>query len=99
MKQCCKCKKNKELSEFGRMKKSSDGLHYRCKDCKREYDSKYYRTKEGRKEQITKNRSVQKEIIKDYLIVHLISNPCVDCGESDPFFLEFDHTKDKNYLI
>lgn len=99
MKQCCKCKQIKKLSDFGKMKKAKDGLHYRCKDCKRDYDNKYYKTKEGRKEQITNGRNIQKRIIKDYLVKHLMSNPCVDCGESDPFFLEFDHIRGKDYLV
>lgn len=32
-------------------------------------------------------RDVHRERIYDYLITH----PCVDCGESDPLLLEFDH--------
>lgn len=42
-----------------------------------------------------RHREANKERIYEYLLVH----PCVDCGESDPIVLEFDHvrgTKKKN---
>jgi len=34
-----------------------------------------------------------------YLMDYLRANPCVDCGESDPLVLEFDHLGDKTFTI
>ena len=95
MKQCYNCKQEKKLKEFNNSKRYKDGKNYICKSCKREYDNKYYKNKEGRKEQITSNRKNNLENNKEYIIQYLLNNPCIDCGESNPFFLEFDHTKDK----
>lgn len=47
MKQCSKCKKWKDESEFGKQSRHKDGLSYWCKDCKREYARRYYK-KEGK---------------------------------------------------
>jgi hypothetical protein len=47
MKQCSKCKKWKEESEFHKARASKDGLGNRCKDCDRAYNRERYK-KEGK---------------------------------------------------
>ncbi len=47
MKQCTKCKKRKEESEFNKNRKNKDGLQYWCKKCKSEYRRRYYRRNRG----------------------------------------------------
>jgi hypothetical protein len=46
---CSKCGIEKELSEFGKDKHNIDGLSYKCKECKNEYQNtpsaKEYRKK------------------------------------------------------
>ena len=47
MKQCSKCKKQKDESKFGKNRYGKDGLRYRCKDCVREDNRERYK-KEGK---------------------------------------------------
>ena len=47
MKQCTKCKKRKEESDFNKNRKNKDGLRYWCKKCEREYIRRYYRRNRG----------------------------------------------------
>lgn len=42
MKICSKCKKEKELTNFGKDKYSPDGYNYRCKDCVKVIRKKTY---------------------------------------------------------
>jgi hypothetical protein len=93
-KKCTRCGKVKPLAEFSWKEQSKQRRHTYCKACFREisrlqYQRKqaYYRTKaaQRRKQQIKQLR----QVLYDYLKNH----PCVDCGESDPTCLEFDHVK------
>jgi hypothetical protein len=47
MKQCTKCKKRKDESEFRKNRSRKDGLSLWCKKCSREYSRRYYRKNRG----------------------------------------------------
>lgn len=69
---CCKtCLKNKELSEYHKDKRQSDGFRYTCKQCIKEYQLKWRGTK--REELLIKsqnyyenNKDHKKSYDKDY---------------------------------
>jgi len=46
-----------------------------------------------------KYSKLTRERIRAYITTYLKTNPCVDCGETDPVILEFDHIKDKDFNI
>jgi hypothetical protein len=93
MKTCTVCSNQKSLEEFSSNAKSKDGKHYMCKPCKRAYDNEYYKKNPARKNYIENNRQQARLDADKYIFDYLLTHHCVDCGESDPIVLEFDHVK------
>jgi hypothetical protein len=92
MKTCFVCQVPKDLSEFAKNASRSDGLQSACKDCKREIDRNYYKaTFESRKSKRLAARQASLERGREVVWDHLATHPCIDCGETDPVVLEFDH--------
>ena len=63
-----------------------------CRPCKQKYDRVYHSNRsllvKERKVELQKIRRIEnRQFMYDYLKDH----PCVECGESDPVVLEFDH--------
>lgn len=96
MKKCTMCKESKELDNFHKNKKKKDGYNNVCKLCRKEYHSKWY---SENKECVLEHNKKNKIRIKDFVLDYLSKNSCVDCGESDPIVLEFDHQRDKEFNI
>ena len=70
-----------------------------CSDCRRKMlrqhyaNNKQYYVAKSKK----RNRRVKVEN-KERIIAYLLEHPCVDCGEANPIFLEFDHVRGKKIL-
>jgi hypothetical protein len=92
MLKCSRCGLEKDVQDFRQNKIKRDAY---CLSCRSEYSkARYAETRKLRIQQNNVTKTARRErnaqIILDYLLVH----PCVDCGESDPIVLEFDHTND-----
>lgn len=93
-KQCLRCAEVKILSEFARKSSAKDGLQCYCRACARVFYVEHYKEHKQRivarnYVRTKRNRSAYRRVVWDYLLAH----PCVDCGESDPIVLEFDHVR------
>ena len=100
MKICIKCKEKRKEDDFCFRNKNKGIRQNTCKICTRKgirghyhRNQDYYLTKA--KIRNKKNRIVIQEYILDYLKSH----PCIDCSETDPVVLEFDHIEDKKKEI
>jgi hypothetical protein len=94
MKRCGICGVEKDDAAFNQNKTKHDGLQSKCKQCPSVYlQSHYQRHKEYyvAKARVSKLKTYQANriLIDTYLAEH----PCVDCGETDPIVLEFDHVR------
>jgi hypothetical protein len=100
MKRCARCGEEKPTSEFGWKNKAKGWLRSYCRPCLAENSREHcaankpsYRARTmRRKRQQRANRS-------NFLVEYFKSHPCVDCGETDPLVLEFDHLRDKEFDI
>ena len=100
MKRCTKCKEEKALEFFNKNKGKKDGLQTMCKDCSRSRSKKYY--KDNHAKQIVEVGKRKKKVIAEnrrILYEHYLANPCIDCGETDVYALELDHTRDKDLAV
>lgn len=93
MKQCSKCKKKKDLSEFYRDKTRKNGYHPVCKVCKNAYGKKYYHTSPERQEALVASTMAKRKRNQEYVYNFLKTQQCIDCGDVRWQVLEFDHVR------
>jgi hypothetical protein len=96
MNKCTICQEEKSVEAFAWKNKAGGVKHSRCKECQREVMKNHYRA--NKRYYIKKaDRQQEKMLLENRTMVYeyLLQHPCVDCGETDPVILEFDHVKDK----
>lgn len=81
---------------------TSRRISLKSKEARRAYDKEYYqRTKSWRGARMKENyKNLQHQYRVDK-VKYLLKHPCVDCGETDPIVLDFDHRPgwDKKFTI
>lgn len=68
----------------------------RCPVCYKKTQDRNY---QKRKAAMIAAHRENRHIVKIKLLQYLIEHPCVDCGETNPLYLAFDHISDKSYCI
>lgn len=95
-KRCSTCKQWKPLDDFHRNRSRADGRQQACKPCNIERNKRWYREHpEARAARMDDYARRRKRWLQEQLLDYLKSHPCVDCGETDPIVLDFDHLRDK----
>jgi hypothetical protein len=96
MKRCGMCKETLPDSAFSFKNKTTGMRQATCKICCRVYSKRYYLRHaieiRPRKRARTEAQRVKNS---DFVLEHLATHPCVDCGEPDVVVLEFDHVRGK----
>lgn len=95
MKQCSKCKVEKEEICFNNKRQRKDGsygLHSYCKVCQKEFHRQHYLA--NKKDYFEKAKRYDKKyklLLLKKVLAYFKKHPCVDCGETNPVVLDFDH--------
>jgi len=90
---CTGCAASKPIEEF-RMKNKAKGTRgTRCRECRSAYGKRHYAQNRDQYLRRAKRRRTSGRRIAywSWLMTYLESHPCVDCGETDPLVLQFDH--------
>ena len=96
IKLCGRCKEEKPIEQFAWKDKARGTYQYQCRACQKIYRTEHYNKNKDKIYGQIKSR--QREIA-NRVWAYKQSHPCVDCGESDPIVLEFDHLRDKEFNI
>lgn len=88
MKECCRCKKSKPLSDFNKRKGSKDGLQYACKVCTRkQFKNHYEKNSSVIKEQTQERKYKMRKRFNEYKA----TQQCKYCSENESVCLDFHH--------
>ena len=84
---CARCGQSKALSDYHR---SRGGAHTYCRDCRNEYDRRYYDVR-GRPARLARRRA-QIDAARRWMAEIKTGVPCADCGETFPIYvMHWDH--------
>jgi hypothetical protein len=97
---CYRCGLLKPLLDFSWRRRAKGQLDSFCRPCRSEYGREHYEANKQRyiDQAAESKRRLRLERTK-YLIEYFRAHPCLDCGETDPVVLEFDHLRDKEFGI
>ena len=92
LRHCSRCDLWKPLEDFPYKNQPRGTRSSYCRDCCRIYGREHYRlNRSAYLEKARKRRMRYRSACQLYAYDYLIAHPCVDCGESDPVVLDFDH--------
>lgn len=112
MKVCRDCYAEKALDDFPKHPQMVDGHLNFCRPCVAKKNRKSYLANRDRRlkqqaeyldanpearDKMKARAKAQKLARKQVVMDHLHDHPCVDCGESDPVVLEFDHVRGEKF--
>ena len=99
-KRCVTCGETKDETEFNYRNKLLGKRWGTCKSCQSVQRADWYeRNKETHVKKVRERRDRVVEESRQFVWDYLSSHPCVDCGESNPIVLEFDHVRGRKKMI
>jgi len=100
LRRCGRCGEMKPADEFAWRRKARGQRDNYCRPSRSDYKRSHYA---ANRQRYIDNALRRKQALAAertaYLIAYFAAHPCVDCGETDPLVLEFDHLGDKVFTI
>jgi len=97
---CGRCGHSRPIAEFAWHRKAKGQRDNYCRPCRAAYKQAHYA---AHRQRYVANASRRKRALiaerTAYLIEFFRERPCVDCDETDPLVLEFDHIGQKSFNI
>lgn len=94
---CTKCGADKSEGEFNWRNKTKGTRRSHCKICTSGWDNNHYAASKTRRNNLRVRFRERKQRNRVYVREYLLAHPCVDCPESDPTCLDFDHVREKKF--
>jgi hypothetical protein len=100
MQKCYRCGLYRAADDFAWRRKAKNQRDSFCRTCRAAYKREHYLANKQRYiDHAALNKERERAERTVYLFEYFKSHPCVDCGETDPLVLEFDHLRDKIFNI
>ena len=98
LKRCVTCGEAKGEEEFNYRHKSLGRRWNTCRECQSKQRRDWYeRNKAKHVETVNTNRKRLIQQSQQFIWNYLSEHPCVDCGETNPVVLEFDHVQGEKW--
>ena len=92
LRKCRSCGRHQPLTEFALKNRKTGCRATLCRACQRTYSKEHYRNNITKYlDKARRHNRRARDRFAAFLLDFFKSHPCVDCGETDPMVLEFDH--------
>src|SRR5215467_4606455 len=89
---CPACRRSLDEADFNFKDRAIGRRQSHCRDCTRAQVRAHYAENTPYYLEKTRLRNIaERTSLLERLLAHLRAHPCVDCGETDPVVLDFDH--------
>jgi len=89
---CNHCGEIKPINSFNWRWVKKEIRQRTCRSCQKQQQRRWYeQNKEIHKTNVYRKKKKRIEDARRFIWDFLRRNPCIDCGERDPYVLEFDH--------